>query len=348
MSKRDQDKVNLPTDGSVQKALATARSEPKGPLCWVVIGYSNPTTLCVLAEGDGGLAEASANFPNDEACYCLLRKDLKVEMAKTVKFAFLDWTPNGMKPLRKALISTHKGQVMNMMKPFHVNHSASDKSDLDEKMIESMIAATAGTASHVTEKRENKTKETPKPEPVVVSAPAPKKNITPIGAQRVSISSNESKTNPALKAAGSASIGFVDEEAFRQAMRTFRNDKENQDWILVSYAKKDTLSLIGTGSGGIDELLTRVEEDNVNFGLVRVIDIIDKSRTVKFMYIKWQPESVKPMKKAEIGTRKGAIDAIFAPYHVDIHASQKKDVNQEIIMNLVMSASGSKSNVIGK
>jgi len=341
------DKVNLPADGSVQKALASARSEAKGPLCWVVIGYSNPTTLAVIAEGEGGLTEASANFPNDEACYCLLRKDLKVEMAKTVKFAFVDWTPLGMKPLRKALISTHKGQVMTMMKPFHVNHSASDKGDLDERMIEAMIAANAGTAIHVTEKRENKSKETPKPEPVAVT-PAPKKNITPIGAQRVSISSNESKTNPALKAAGSTTIGFLDEESFRQAMRTFRNDKESQDWILVSYAKKDTLSLIGTGSGGVDELLTRVEDDNVNFGLVRVIDIIDKSRTVKFAYIKWQPDSVKPMKKAEIGTRKGAIDAIFAPYHVDIHVSQKKDVNQGIIMNLVMAASGSKSNVVGK
>jgi len=209
-----------------------------------------------------------------------------------------------------------------------------------------MIAANAGIASHVTEKRENKQKEPVKQEPVPTNLP--KKILTPMGGQRTSISSNETKTNPALKAAGSATIGFVDEESFKQAMKTFRNDRENQDWILASYAKKDTLSLIGTGSGGVDELLSRVEEDNVNFGLVRVIDIIDKSKTVKFVYIKWQPESVKPMKKAEIGTRKGAIDAVFSPYHVDLHVSQKKDVTQQIIMNLVMSASGSKSNVLGK
>jgi len=343
MSRKDQDKVLLPEDGSVQKALANARIESKGPNCWVVIGYGNPTTLAVIAEGEGGLAEASVNFPNNEACYCLLRKDLKVEMAKTVKFAFIDWTPPGMKSLRKALISTHKNQVMSIMKPFHVNTSASDRSDLDENAINAMIAANAGTAIHVTDKKETKPKEAPKPEPA--ATPAPKKTYTP---QRSSVSSNESKTNPAMKAAGSTAIGFLDEEAFKQAMKTFRNDKENHDWILASYAKKDTLSLIGTGTGGVDELLSRVEEDNVNFGLVRVIDIIDKSRTVKFAYIKWQPESVKPMKKAEISTRKGVIDAIFAPYHVDIHVSQKKDVNQQIIMNLVMTASGSKSNVIGK
>jgi len=341
MSRKSEAQVHLPEDGSVQKALANARSDAKGPNCWVVIGYSNPTTLTVLAEGDGGLAEASPSFSNNEACYCLLRKDLKVEMAKTVKFVFLDWTPNGMKPLRKALISTYKGQVMNMMKPFHVDFSASDLSELNEGEILVKLGMASGTASHITAKPKEVPKESPKP----VEQKTVKKDFTPM-ARRASPS--ESKTNPALTKAGQSTIGYSDEEAFKNAMKLIRNDKENIDWLLASYIKKDTLSLLGTGTGGVGELSEKFEEDNVNFGIVRVTDVIDKSKTVKFAYIKWQPDGIKPMKKAEISTRKGAIDAIFAPYHVDLYVSKKEELSQEVIMNLVMSASGSKSNVIAK
>jgi len=55
---------------------------------------------------------------------------------------------------------------------------------------------------------------------------------------------------------------------------------------LAAYAKKDTLALIATGTQGLDELLTKVEEDNVNFGLVRVTEVIDKSKTTKICVFK--------------------------------------------------------------
>lgn len=38
--------------------------------------------------------QARAHLPNDEQRYVLLRKDHKVEMAKTIKYAFIDYMPN--------------------------------------------------------------------------------------------------------------------------------------------------------------------------------------------------------------------------------------------------------------
>jgi len=352
------DKVKLPDDGSIQKALATCRSDEKGPNAYVVLGYSNPTTLTVIASGEGGLTEASVHLPSDDSRYVLLRKDHKVEMAKTVKFAFIDWTPTGLKPLRKALISTHKGQVQQMMKPFHVDYAASDQSDLDERIILGKIGMASGTSSQVTDKKATEKKVTAAPKPVNFNSPTsadgpsspkqPVRNFTPMRSTQPRQSVTDDKKSDAMRAAGTTTIQFVDADAFKNALKTVRNDKEPTDWILANYPKKDTIGLIGSGSGGLNELLTKVEDDSVNFGLIRVTEQIDKSKTTKFVYLKWQPESVKPMKKAEIGTRQGAISALFQPYHVDTVISKKDEISQEQMMDMVSSASGSKSHVISR
>jgi len=332
-----QDKVQLPEDGSVQAAIK--KIHDNGPSAYLVIGYGNPTTLAVIAEGEGGLAEAAAHFPDDDNRYAIVRKEHKVEMAKTVKFAYIDWTPHGMKPFRKATVSTHKGQVQAMLKPFHVDYSASEQSDLNDDTILRKIGFSSGTASHVTDKAAT-AKST-------VQAATPWNRGASSG--RVSVSGDEKKSSfTAVSKAGSAvAIKFADEDAFKAAIKSVRNDKEN-NWILASYTSKDTLSLVGTGSGGLDELLEKVEEEIPSFGLVRVEETIDKSKTTKFAYIYWIPESVKPMKKAEVGTKKGSIDQIFLPYHVDFTISTKTDITHDAIVDKVAAASGTKSHVVAK
>lgn len=50
--------------------------------------------------------------------------------ANTVKFAYIDWTPQSIRPMRKALLSTHKSQVEAVLKPFHVSLQASNRNEL--------------------------------------------------------------------------------------------------------------------------------------------------------------------------------------------------------------------------
>jgi len=113
--------------------------------------------------------------------------------------------------------------------------------------------------------------------------------------------------------------------------------------MVASYIGKHTLSVIGTGSGGVEEMVEKFEESNVNFGLLRIIEVIDKSQTVKFIYVKWQPESVPPMKKAEISVKKGAIDDLFRPFHVDFLISNKSEISAQLVNDRLASVSGAKS-----
>jgi len=330
-----QDKVQLPEDGSVQAAIK--KIHDNGPSAYLVIGYSNPTTLSVVAQGDGGLAEAAASFPDDDQRYAIVRKEHKVDSAKTVKFAYVDWTPNGMKPFRKATVSTHKGQVQALLKPFHVDYSASDQSDLNDDIILRKIGFSSGTASHVTDKAAT-AKSTVQALPSKGAAAAGRGSV-----------SEEKKTSftASSKAGSGVTIKFTDEDAFKAALKSVRNSNEN-NWILAAYTSKDTLSLVGSGSGGLDELLAKVEEEVPSFGLVRVEQTIDKSKTTKYAYIYWIPESVKTMKKADVGTKKGSIDQIFLPYHVDFTIATKNDITNDAIVDKVAAASGTKSHVVAK
>jgi len=332
------------TEPAVQTALKALRNDKQGA-AFVVLGYSSPNVLTVIAEGDGGLAEASAAFPDDDCRYVLLRKEHKVELAKTVKFALVDWTPTGMKPLRKAALSTHKGQVKEIMKPLHVELVASDRSELSEDVILEKIGMSSGTASYVTDKKATSLPKKEDPKPASFTPTSGKAGFTPIST-RLS-KSGESELKQPMKGGGQQ-IAFTDEAAFKAALKAVRDDKSDTNWVLGSYQGKSTISLIGSGSGGVTELSTKLEEDNINFGILRVSETIDKSKTTKFVYIYWVPESVKIMKKAEASARKGIIDGVFAPYHVDLTVQTKDELSENILMDVVSSASGSKSRIVQK
>jgi len=492
------DKIVLPEDGSVQSSLQKFHHEEGDQ--FVVLGFpAGNNVVGVIGEGAGGLTEVSAHLPDDEVRYALLRKTHQVELAKTTKFVFISWTPEGIKPLRKALLSTYLPQVSELLKPYHVSFNWSERNELNEKAILDKIGASAGTASHVVAHAENKQSAAaakPKASPMVpssiredrklniveeealhaaikdlrndgsetnwvligytdnnvdslalkgsgsggleeigsklddtqvlyglfrvtesfdktnrvmfgffkllssshVAIPPVKKAListhmgfitklfqpyhveflldsaseftpdmvhhriqTMMGTKSNVRTADEAKalkpsgpsasksSGPSVPSAASntAKIGFADEEAFKAALKDVRSDASATTWLLTSYAAKDTLSVIATGSGGVEELVGHLEDANADFGLLRVTEQIDKSVTTKFVYIKWMPDSVPYMRKADISTKKGPLDDLFRPFHVDILASDKSELSASIISDKVASASGAKNNVKG-
>jgi len=111
---------------------------------------------------------------------------------------------------------------------------------------------------------------------------------------------------------------------------------------------KINLAVLGSGNGTIEQALGLAQDDNVNFGLIRMQEQIDKSLTTKFIYFKWQPDSVAPTKKAYVGTKKGAIDAFFAPYHLDFVIGSRSDLTTDILHDKIAINSGKKSHVVAK
>jgi len=139
----------------------------------------------------------------------------------------------------------------------------------------------------------------------------------------------------------------VDEEKIKGDIKDVRNDITDTTWCLVGYEGKkgDTLVALGKGSGGVDELVALLEDDMVGYALVRKTEKVDESLTVKFVHVVFIGENINRMHRARLGTHKGAINSIFAPYHVDVEAAHKNELSDEILMRKIQDTTGTRSKV---
>ena len=87
------------------------------------------------------------------------------------------------------------------------------------------------------------------------------------------------------------------------------------------------LRVVGSGSGGVNELREKLAQDNIFFGLVRTTETIDQTVAVKFVAISFIGEAIGVMRKALISTLRGDITAAFDPFHCELlNVSTKEEV----------------------
>jgi len=138
------------------------------------------------------------------------------------------------------------------------------------------------------------------------------------------------------------SLRWIELSDIKDAIADVRNDKTSTNWVLLSYQGENTndVALVGKGDGGVNELITHLQDNIVAYGLVRVAERFDNSDTVKFVFIRWQGENIHRMLKARLGTHSGGIKEVIAPYHVDVEASNLSEISEEIVTKTVSKASG--------
>ncbi|KAJ3283747.1 hypothetical protein HK104_010237 [Borealophlyctis nickersoniae] len=142
----------------------------------------------------------------------------------------------------------------------------------------------------------------------------------------------------------SQGIGFSEELV--QALRSVRDDRNNTRWVVGAYEGgniSNPVVVVGTGEDGAGGMKEKFAPDAIAYGLIRVTDMIDGHPTVKFAFITWIGQSVGIMKKAKISTHKGAIQEQFSPFHVDFTISERREIDDKIILDKVSGYSGSRS-----
>ncbi|MES1917360.1 MAG: hypothetical protein MHM6MM_009093, partial [Cercozoa sp. M6MM] len=143
------------------------------------------------------------------------------------------------------------------------------------------------------------------------------------------------------RASGGAALKYVDEAEFQAGVAAVHDDESPVQWFVAEYASKNTLAALATGESDVNqgEFMQYFEEQKVRFLVVRVVDVVDGYDTVKFAHVFWQPDSVRPLTKAYVGTLRGRISELFRPYTVDIFATETEDCTPQAIIDKVMSAS---------
>jgi hypothetical protein len=134
----------------------------------------------------------------------------------------------------------------------------------------------------------------------------------------------------------------IDEQA-TAAWKSVRNDASDTNWVAISYETSDYLKLLGSGSGGYEEFLNILTDDQMIYAAFRVFGVtgsgLDAKRT-KFVGVSWIGPKVKTMVRARGTIHKTHVDRFFDGLHISIAATTKEDIDKETIIKKLNAVSG--------
>ena len=132
------------------------------------------------------------------------------------------------------------------------------------------------------------------------------------------------------------------DSAIAQAWTDIRSDDSATNWLLVGYDEnqKDTMKLVGSGSGGMAELKTHLDANQVLYGIFRVIGVDQDSRRTKYVFVTFIGSALSPLKRARTSTHKSALAQYFNGFHVEIYAASEDDLTEDDIVARLNSSTG--------
>jgi hypothetical protein len=139
----------------------------------------------------------------------------------------------------------------------------------------------------------------------------------------------------------------LDAPEISAAYDAVRDDKNETNWLLVSYtgATGNRLALTGTGTGGLTELTAALDDSQVQYGYVRVEYANDKESTrVKFVLAVWIGESTKVMRKARVSVESGAVKAALAHHHLAVTTGDKSELREADLVTKLRKSGGADYN----
>ncbi|KAI0968688.1 hypothetical protein F4678DRAFT_195954 [Xylaria arbuscula] len=126
-----------------------------------------------------------------------------------------------------------------------------------------------------------------------------------------------------------------------------RSDKDETNWLLISYAGAvgDKVKLSGTGKGGLSELATQFDDGQAQYGYVRVEYANDsESKRVKFVLVVWIGSGTKVMRKARVGFETGAVRKVLAHHSIQVDATDRGDLEEKDVVARLRRAGGADYN----
>lgn len=139
----------------------------------------------------------------------------------------------------------------------------------------------------------------------------------------------------------------LDAPEIAAAYEAVRSDKDETNWLLISYAAPtgNALTLSATGNGGLEEMVTSLDDGQVQYGYVRVEYANDKeSSRVKFGLVVWIGESTKVMRKARVSVESGDVKRVLSHHSIAVTASDRSELEEKDIVVRLRKAGGADYN----
>jgi len=332
---------------AVREALIAVRSDADDTV-WALFEFDG-SKLVVCGSGTGTVDEELVpKFREDAMMYALVRKIERFELTDTVKFAFITFIGSKVPFMLRGRLNAYSSMIDEVFSPYHVVVHAEYPNEVSDKIIVDTIAAASGTADHVLDAP---VAAEPAPAPAVEEQPQPvEEKPKPEPKKYVKREPAASPAKPAPKTGDEPrprdALYFNEEEECRAAIAEVRNDECPTIWAAFGTDKATGgARLLGKGveREEMDALLT---DKVVAWVLLRRSLRIDESETTKFVFINWIGDNIPRMLRARLGTWSGVVQDFIQPYHVDINASSLDEITEDIIMNTIQEAAGTKVHVL--
>eukprot|EP01097_Dermamoeba_algensis_P008532 TRINITY_DN5728_c0_g1_i1.p1 TRINITY_DN5728_c0_g1~~TRINITY_DN5728_c0_g1_i1.p1 ORF type:complete len:145 (-),score=23.71 TRINITY_DN5728_c0_g1_i1:130-564(-) len=131
----------------------------------------------------------------------------------------------------------------------------------------------------------------------------------------------------------------VSDPTIADAVKAVLSDANDTNWLVLGY-EGNTIKVVGSGAGGLEELRSHLQDDQCQFAYLRVISGDSESKRAKFVFISWCGESVSALKRAKMSVHKSDIKKVITNYGVEIHATSTDDLSEELLMAKIKKAQG--------
>lgn len=321
--------VEVQDPEALNEALANIRSDSDvtNRRSWVLVGHvdGNPSVIDIVAVDNS--AEATIDdfrdkLADDQTMYGLIRLATTYDMSTTVKFVYVHWCGADIPPVKRGKYGVVHGSVQSKFGQYHVGVETGDSEDLTEEELIKQLEDSSGTRSHVVSSTEGRQE----------------RGFTQF--------QTKSRGNATARTVAPQGVEVEVSPELQEAIGNLRSDSSDISWVLATFENgniKSPLTLAGTGSGDIEEFKECLQDDQVMYGLYRTKDVLDGIKTIKFVYIYWIGDEVKPMTKGKVSSVTGTVERCFGQAHFSLTFNNRYDIDEAAIMDKVTAGSGSKS-----
>lgn len=130
----------------------------------------------------------------------------------------------------------------------------------------------------------------------------------------------------------------------RSIVDLIQSGSSEADWALFGYVgQTDTLKLTDQGDDGIDGISREVNEGQVQYAYLRVVDT--NSKNFKFVFIIWQGDGAKASRKGASVGHSRDVEIFLKAVHITVNARSQVDLDKTTIMKNVAKAAGANYSV---
>ncbi|KAN0023740.1 hypothetical protein ACTFIV_008127 [Dictyostelium citrinum] len=133
------------------------------------------------------------------------------------------------------------------------------------------------------------------------------------------------------------------ESELREAQAALFNVNSTCGWILLNYVGPTTVHF-SAGGENFDDIAPQLEDDQIQYGLVRIGDIQEKGTlktTVRDIFFCWIGPGVGIIEKGKKTSLLGDAQNFLQPYHADITVLNRERFNRDNVLDRSHPLSGS-------